>query len=204
MPPPEELVVADARAWGRWLAKHASSHTGVWLVLSKKGAAGPTSLTYDQALEEAICHGWVDGQLQPGDGSTFRRRFSPRRPTSKWSKRNVEIAERLIAAGRMQSGGQAAVDRAKATGAWDAAYAGPRTIEVPDDLAAALDANPAAKASFDGLDRANRYAVLYRITTVKRPETRARKIEEFVAMLAHGDTIHPRPPGGARRRPQQR
>ncbi|MGH7920626.1 MAG: YdeI/OmpD-associated family protein [Candidatus Dormibacteraceae bacterium] len=149
-------------------------------------------MTYEEALEEAICHGWVDGQLAKGDERTFRRRFTPRRPGGAWSKRNVAIATRLIEEGRMHRTGLIAVERAKAEGRWDRAYAGPATMEVPSDLAAALKATPPAKSMFERLSSANRYSVLYRVTTAKRGETRQRRIEKFVAMLARGETIHPR------------
>jgi uncharacterized protein YdeI (YjbR/CyaY-like superfamily) len=185
------LTVADAMAWSGWLADHVDQAGGVWLVLAKKGTTEPTRLTYDEALEEALCHGWVDGQLARGDDGTFRRRFTPRRPGSAWSKRNVDLAERLIGEGRMRPSGIAAVASAKADGRWDTAYAGQATIAVPRDLASALAANPLAQAMFDQLSRANRYAVLYRVTTAKRDETRIRRIEQLVTMLAHGDTIHP-------------
>ncbi len=185
------LTVADADAWSEWLARHGASSAGVWLVLAKKGATAPTSLTYDQALEQALCHGWVDGQLGRGDGATYRRRFTPRRPGSTWSQRNVALVERLADAGRLQPGGRRVVERAKADGTWDAAYAGQASIEVPPDLAAALTAEPAAAAMFDRLGAANRYAVLYRVTTAKRADTRQRRVEQLVAMLARGETIHP-------------
>ncbi|MGC8474087.1 MAG: YdeI/OmpD-associated family protein [Candidatus Dormibacteria bacterium] len=187
-----ELAVSDLAAWRGWLEDHAADSEGVWLVLAKKGTTRPTSLTYDQALEEALCHGWVDGQLARADAGTFRRRFTPRRRGSSWSKRNTTLAERLIAEGRMRPGGLAAVARAKSDGTWEAAYHGAATIEVPSDLAEALDAEPAAREAFERLDGANRYSVLYRVTTANRPETRNRRIEQLVAMLARGETIHPR------------
>jgi uncharacterized protein YdeI (YjbR/CyaY-like superfamily) len=186
-----ELVLVDAAAWSQWLADHSSSAAGVWLVLARKGTTEPTRLSYDEALEAAICHGWVDGQLAGRDDGTFRRRFTPRRPGSMWSKRNVGIADRLISEGRMQPAGLAAIERAKRDGSWEAAYEGQARIEVPADLTAALKANSEASAAFKGLNSANRYAVLYRITTAKRPENRQRRIEQLVAMLARGDTIHP-------------
>ena len=189
--PTPELVVADLAAWRCWLADHATASDGVWLVLAKKGTTQPTSLTYDEALDEALCHGWVDGQLAGGPEGTFRRRFTPRRARSTWSKRNVAIVERLVAEGRMRPTGLAAVQRAQADGTWDAAYAGAATIEVPEDFQAALAANRAASAVFARLDAANRYAVLYRIATARRPDTRARRIEQLVDMLAQGKTIHP-------------
>jgi len=189
--PDSELVVRDARAWRAWLRKHHAEPEGVWLVLAKKGTLDPTSLTYDEALEEALCHGWIDGQVKRRDDATYRQRFTPRRARSPWSKRNVGIAERLVEEGRMHSAGVAEMERAKADGRWEAAYAGPATIEVPDDLAAALAAEPKAQALFDVLTSQNRYAVLYRVTTAKRADTRARRIEEFVAMLARGETPYP-------------
>jgi uncharacterized protein YdeI (YjbR/CyaY-like superfamily) len=188
------LTVADGAAWRAWLAEHHGESGGVWLTLAKKGAAGPTILTYDQALEEALCHGWIDGQVRGGDECSYRQRFTPRGPRSGWSKRNVATAERLIAEGRMHASGLSAVERAKADGRWDAAYAGPASIQVPADLAAALDARPVAREMFQSLDGRNRYAVLYRIETAKRAETRNRRIEQFVAMLERGETIHPQRP----------
>jgi uncharacterized protein YdeI (YjbR/CyaY-like superfamily) len=195
--PPPTLTVADAAAWSHWLAEHQGQAEGVWLVLAKKGTIEPTSLTYAQALEEALCFGWVDGQLARGDEATFRRRFTPRRSGSAWSTRNVAIVERLTGEGRMRPAGQAAVQRARAEGSWDAAYEGQASIGVPSDLAAALAAAPpAAQVMFDTLSRSNRYAILYRVTTAKREATRARRIEQLVAMLARGETIHPQPQPG--------
>lgn len=185
------LTLADADEWSEWLAHNGASAAGVWLVLAKKGATAPTSLTYEQALEQALCHGWVDGQLSRGDEATFRRRFTPRRPGSAWSQRNVAIVNRLVDAGLLQAGGRQAVERARADGTWDAAYAGQASIDVPPDLVAALTAEPAAAAMFDRLGAANRYAVLYRVATAKRAATRHRRIEQLVAMLARGETIHP-------------
>lgn len=185
------LTVADAPGWSRWLSDHGTAGSGVWLVLAKKGTTGPTSLTYDEALEEAICHGWVDGQLAKGDDRTFRRRFSPRRTGSAWSRRNVELAKRLIEEGRMRPSGLATVDRARADGSWDGAYEGQATIAVPPDLVSALATNREAEAMFGRLSAANRYAILYRVSTARRSETRRRRIEQFVAMLARGETIHP-------------
>jgi uncharacterized protein YdeI (YjbR/CyaY-like superfamily) len=186
-----ELIVRDSAAWRAWLADHHADSAGVWLVLAKKGTEKPTSLTYDQALEEALCHGWIDGQVRSRDEATYRQRFTARRRRSAWSKRNTDLAERLRTEGRMHPAGHAEVERAKADGRWDAAYAGPASIEVPPDLAQALSVEPKAKAMFDALNSQNRYAVLYRITTAKRAETRASRIEQFVAMLARGETLHP-------------
>jgi len=161
------------------------------LVLAKKGSAASTRLTYAQALEEAICFGWIDGQVRRRDEGTYCQRFTPRRARSRWSKRNTTLAERLISEGRMQASGIAEVERAQADGRWEAAYAGPATALVPDDLAAALADEPKARTMFERLTSRNRYAILHRIEAVKRPETRARKIAEFVAMLARGETVHP-------------
>ena len=185
------LTVADLSEWTAWLETHHAQSNGVWLTLAKKGASQPTRLTYDDALAEALCYGWIDGRLSGGDNHSFRRTFTPRRPGSVWSKRNVRIATRLTEEGRMHRSGLAAVSRAKADGTWDAAYDGQATIEVPPDLAAALGRDPSAKAMFDTLNASNRYAILYRVTTAKRPDTRLRRIEQFVAMLARGETIHP-------------
>ena len=186
-----ELIVGDASAWRRWLGTHHAGSQGVWLVLCKRGTTTPTQLTYDQALEEALSHGWIDGQAQSRDDGTYRMRFTPRRKRSVWSKRNTVIAERLIDEGRMLAAGLAEIERARSDGRWQAAYHGSATIEVPGDLAAALDAEPAAKAMFASLSAANRYSVLYRIQDAKRPETRARRIERFVAMLSRGETVYP-------------
>jgi uncharacterized protein YdeI (YjbR/CyaY-like superfamily) len=190
-----ELVVPDARAWRAWLGRNHTDQAGVMLVLAKKGTTSPTSLTYDEALEEAICFGWIDGQVRRRDERTYFQRFTPRRARSRWSQRNTALAERLIAEGRMHASGIAEVERAKADGRWEAAYAGPAAARVPDDLAAALAAEPKAKAMFEGLTSQNRYAILHRIGAVKRPETRGRKIAEFVAMLARGETVHPQTRG---------
>ncbi|HKA25983.1 MAG TPA: YdeI/OmpD-associated family protein [Gaiellaceae bacterium] len=188
---PPELIARDAAAWRAWLAKHYADPDGVWVVLAKKGTEKPTSLTYDQALEEALCHGWIDGQVRRRDEATYRQRFTPRRRRSSWSKRNTEIASSLLAEGRMHAAGIAEIERAKADGRWDAAYAGPASIEVPADLATALAAEPKALATFKSLSGQNRYAILYRIETARRADTRARRIRGFVAMLARGETVHP-------------
>jgi uncharacterized protein YdeI (YjbR/CyaY-like superfamily) len=183
----DTLVLPDADAWRAWLAAHHGDSNGVWLVTAKKGVPG---VGRDDALEAALCHGWIDGQARRRDDETYLQRYTPRRSRSAWSQRNTKIVERLTEEGRMHPAGLAEVERAKADGRWDAAYAGSATIGVPDDLVAALDASPEAKATFDTLNRANRYAVLYRIETAKKPETRARRIEKYVAMLARGETIH--------------
>jgi uncharacterized protein YdeI (YjbR/CyaY-like superfamily) len=185
------LVVRDQAAWRRWLKRHHPGPDGVWLVLAKKGTTKPTSLSYDQALEEALCHGWIDGQTRRRDEATYRQRFTPRRRRSVWSKRNTEKAERLLAEGRMHPAGIAEMERAKEDGRWQAAYGGSAEIEVPPELVAALAAEPRAQAMFDALSRQNRYAILYRLATARRADTRARRVEQFVAMLARGETIYP-------------
>lgn len=186
-----ELTVADAGAWREWLGEHHDSPTGVWLVLARKDTTHPTSLGYGQALDEALRHGWIDGQARRRDETTYVQRFTPRRARSQWSERNVGIVERLTAEGRMHPAGLAEVERAKADGRWDSAYAGQASIEVPAELTAALAAAPRARAMFDILTSQNRYAVLYRIASAKRPDTRARRIDQFVAMLARGETVYP-------------
>ncbi len=185
------LIVADAAQLPHRLDANGETSSGVWLVLAKKNTTDPTSLTYAEALEEALCQGWIDGQKRSRDATTFLQRFTPRRRTSKWSKRNVDIAERLIAERRMLPSGLVEVERAKADGRWAAAYSGAAAAKVPADFAAALAANAAAAKMFASLNGANRYAVLYRIETAKRAETRAHRIDQLVAMLARGETIHP-------------
>lgn len=186
-----ELVVRDQEAWRRWLRKNHASSNGVFLVLARKGTTEPTSLTYDEALEEALCEGWIDGQLKARDDTTYLRRFTPRRPKSVWSRRNVELVEALRAAGRMRPAGEVEVEAAISDGRWKSAYSGAAAIDVPDDLAAALAAEPRAQAMFDILTSANRYAVILRTTQAKTPATRSRRIATFVEMLARGETPHP-------------
>jgi uncharacterized protein YdeI (YjbR/CyaY-like superfamily) len=186
-----QLIVADVAAWRTWLSGHHGDSAGVWLILAKKGTTEPSSLTYDQALDESLCYGWIDGRLRRRDEYTYQQRFTPRRARSVWSRRNVGIVERLMAEGRMHVAGLAEVTRAKIDGRWEAAYAGQASVEVPTDLAAALAAEPSARAMFDILTGQNRYAVLYRIDTAKRADTRARRIGQYVAMLAAGETIYP-------------
>lgn len=185
------LTLPDVAAWQVWLEEHHEQSSGVWLRLAKKGTTEPTRLNYDEALEQALCHGWIDGQVRRWDELTYRQRFTPRRSRSAWSKRNIGHVERLTGEGRMKPAGLAAVERAKADGRWEAAYPGQASIEVPADLAAALNAEPRAKAMFEILTSQNRYAVLLRTHNAKRADTRARRIEQFVAMLARGETPHP-------------
>jgi uncharacterized protein YdeI (YjbR/CyaY-like superfamily) len=186
-----ELIVRDAAAWRTWLAGNVDEQAGVWLVLAKKGTTDPTSLSYAAALEEALCHGWIDGQARRRDEGTYVQRFTPRRRRSMWSQRNVGIVERLTAEGRMHPQGLSEVARAKADGRWEVAYAGPATAEIPAALAEALAARPEAKAMFENLTSQNRFAVLHRLGAAKRQETRARRIEQYVDMLARGETFYP-------------
>ena len=183
------LAFADAAGFDAWLAAAPADSPGLWLRLAKDGS-GQASLSKAEAIDIALCHGWIDGQLQPYDRDWWLTRFTPRKRQSKWSQKNCERAEQLIAEGRMAQAGHAAIAAAKADGRWDAAYASARRITVPDDLQVALDANPEAAAFFATLTSANRYAVLYRIGAVKKPETRARKIADYVAMLARHETLH--------------
>ena len=192
----DELIVADAGALRAWLSANHDTSPGVWLALTKKGGT-VTTLTWQQAVDEALCFGWIDGQARKRDQETSWIRFTPRRARSVWSQRNVAHVARLEAAGRMQPAGRAVADAAKADGRWAAAYAPPSEAQAPDDLLAAIAAVPAAQAMFDVLTKANRFALIYRINAVKRAETRERKIGEFVAMLARQETIYPqkaRPP----------
>lgn len=186
-----ELTLPDAPAWRAWLAENHSTPNGVWLVLAKRGRPAPTTLSYDEALDEALCHGWIDGQVRRRDENSYLQRFTPRRARSPWSARNVGIIARLTAEGRMHRAGIAEVERAQADGRWDAAYAGQAAAEMPDDLAAALAAVPRARAMFDILTAQNRYAVVHRVATAKRAETRQRRIAQFVEMLARGETVYP-------------
>jgi uncharacterized protein YdeI (YjbR/CyaY-like superfamily) len=185
-----ELLLPDADAWRAWLEENFATSRGVWLVQHKKGG-NVTSLTYEQALDHALCFGWVDGQIGRRDEGSYVTRFTPRGPKSQWSKLNVANIERLEAAGLMTDAGRAVVEAAKADGRWEAAYAGQAAAEVPSDLAEAIAANPEAQAMFDVLTSVNRYALIYRTGSVKKPETRARKIAEYVDMLARHETIYP-------------
>lgn len=179
----------NAKAFENWLNKHHASSDGLWLMIAKRGADQP-SVTYAEAVEIALCWGWIDGQKKGLDDQHFLQRFTPRRARSIWSKTNVERVAALIAAGRMQAPGHAQIEAAKADGRWAQAYDGARTSVVPDDLLVALDAEPQAKAFFATLNAANRYAVLWRIQTAVKAETRARRIAQLVAMLARGEVIH--------------
>jgi uncharacterized protein YdeI (YjbR/CyaY-like superfamily) len=186
----EGLSFASAAKWRAWLAANHSTSSGVWLLIAKKGS-GVRSVTHDEAVEEALCYGWIDGQRTKGDDTHFRQRFTPRTRRSPWSKINTERVARLMRAKKMRAAGMREVEAAKADGRWDAAYAGQARAVVPDDLQAALDASPKAAEMFARLDSRNRYAILYRIGAVKRPDTRARKIASFVRDLKAGKTPYP-------------
>ena len=187
--PPEPLKFATRRAFETWLRRHHADCDGTWLLLTKVGAS-ERGLTYAEAVEVSLCHGWVDGQRKPHDETCWLQRFTPRRPRSLWSKINRAKAEALIESGRMQPAGLAEIARAKADGRWECAYDGARASTVPADLETALAAHPGAREFFATLDGANRYAVLWRVQTAKLPATRARRIETLVAMLGRGERIH--------------
>lgn len=183
------LVFAGAAGWRKWLAEHQGRKEGVWLQLSKAGAKG---LTYREAVDVALAWGWIDSQARPLDHQGWLQRYSPRRAKSPWSKINRAKAERLIAAAAMEAPGLAEVERAKKDGRWEGAYDGARASKVPAALAAALKRNARARAFFEKLDGANRYAILYRVQMAKDAGTRAARIKKFVAMCARGERIHPK------------
>jgi len=185
----EPLFFPDAEAFARWLERNGATSDGVWVRMAKKHTGIP-SLDWAGAVEVLLCFGWIDGRVRRLDDDFFVQHMTPRRPRSVWSKINRTKAEALIAAGRMRPAGLAEVERAKADGRWDAAYDGAGTATVPDDLAAALEAAGLAGA-FAGLDARNRYAILHRVQTARRPETRARRIGTFVEMLGRGEVPHP-------------
>jgi uncharacterized protein YdeI (YjbR/CyaY-like superfamily) len=186
----EIATFADARALAQWLKQHHASSTGVWLKLAKKSAGTP-SVKYAEAVELALTWGWIDGQKRALDGDWWLQKLMPRTKRSIWSRMNCDKAEALIAAGKMKPSGRAEVERAKADGRWARAYDSPRTSAMPEDLARALAANKRAAAFFETIDAANRYAILWRVQTAKKAETRARRIEASVAMLARHETLHP-------------
>ena len=184
------IECSSAASWARWLKRHHASAAGVWLRIAKKDS-GIASIDYPAALEEALCWGWIDGQRKSEDAQYFLQRFTPRTKRSIWSRINRAKVLKLIDEGRMQPAGHAEIERAKADGRWDAAYEGVSAATVPPDLQAALDANKKAAKFFATLDSRNRFAVLFRTQGAKKPETRARRIAQFVEMLAKGEKIHP-------------
>ncbi len=183
------LAFEDAAAFETWLAAEPRATKGLWLRLAKKGS-GVASVTKAEAIDAALCHGWIDGQVDRYDEASWLIRFTPRKRASKWSEVNRMRALELIEAGQMQPSGSAEVEAARADGRWEAAYAPASTAAVPPDLQAALDASPEAAAFFATLKSVNRYAILYRVTTARKPETRARKIADFVAMLERRETVY--------------
>lgn len=194
MPPasqdyPTEFFQAPAE-WEAWLEHNHAAARGVWLRFAKKASA-LTSVTYEQAVEVALCYGWIDGQSRGLDADSWLQKFTPRGRRSIWSRINCERAERLVREGRMRPAGLAAMEAAKADGRWDRAYDSPATATVPDDLRAALDASPRAAAFFETLSASNRFAILHRVQTAVKPDTRARRITKFVEMLERGEKIHP-------------
>jgi uncharacterized protein YdeI (YjbR/CyaY-like superfamily) len=185
-----ELLVPDVAAWRAWLVENHEDEAGVRVVLHKRGGT-VTALTYDQALDEALCVGWIDGQVSRRDEGSYYQRFTPRTKRSAWSARNVGHIARLDAEGRLLPAGRAAVEAAQADGRWERAYHGPATATVPDDFARAIDGNPAAHAQFEVLTSQNRYAFVYRLAAVKTPAARQRNIDKFVDMLVRGELFHP-------------
>mgnify|MGYP003402287741 CR=1 FL=1 len=184
------LFFKDKKSWVKWLDKNHAKSSGIWLRLARKDA-GIKSVTRDESLEAALCYGWIDGQAKSEDHSHWLQKYTPRAKRSIWSKRNRELVERLIETGEMRPAGQAEIDRAKADGRWDAAYDGPKKMEVPDDLKQALADNKDAKTFFESLNSRNRFAILFRIHTAKKAETREKRIGQFVEMLAKGEKIYP-------------
>jgi uncharacterized protein YdeI (YjbR/CyaY-like superfamily) len=187
---PQTVFFPSAMAWERWLRENSTASAGVWIKIAKKDVP-IESVRYPEVLDVALCHGWIDARREALDERYFLQRFTPRRARSKWSRINREKAERLIEEGRMGTAGLGEVERAKADGRWDVAYEGQKRSTVPDDLKHELDLRPGAKAFFGKLTSQNRYAILYRIQEAKKPETRARRLAKFVAMLEAGETIHP-------------
>lgn len=184
------ILFKSQKSWDVWLARHGESSPGVWLKIAKKSAK-LKSVSYPEVLEVALCHGWIDGLRKSYDAESFLQKFTPRRPQSIWSKINRAKALELIEAGRMRPAGLAAIEKAKGDGRWDAAYDSYRTAAPPEDLESALEANPKAKAFFATLNSQNRYAILFRIQTAKKSETRKKRIDDFVAMLAKHSKLHP-------------
>jgi uncharacterized protein YdeI (YjbR/CyaY-like superfamily) len=183
------LAFTDLPSWERWLRANGTAVPGLWLKFAKAGAPQPT-LRKAEAIEGALCHGWIDGQLARLDEHYFLTRFTPRRRGSPWSRINRETAQRLIVEGRMAAAGLREIEAAKADGRWDNAYVSQANATVPDDLGAALKVAPAARRFFDALDSANRYAIIWRVMQAKKPETRARRIAQYIDMLLRGETIH--------------
>jgi uncharacterized protein YdeI (YjbR/CyaY-like superfamily) len=184
------IPFASREAWAAWLEEQHATSDGFWLKFAKKGS-GLDTVTYAEAVEVALCYGWIDGQVRKLDENHYLQRFTPRRARSRWSKINRQKATQLIERGEMKPAGLREVERAKADGRWDAAYDAPSTVTVPEDLRRELEKNEPAREFFETLDGRNRYAILYQIQDARRPETRARRIEKYVAMLGEGKKIYP-------------
>ncbi|HEV7455028.1 MAG TPA: YdeI/OmpD-associated family protein [Candidatus Saccharimonadales bacterium] len=185
----EIISFANVRQWAAWLAKHYEVQAGVWIKIAKKSTGIPT-VSHLEALDEALCYGWIDGQSKPYDETYYLQKFTPRRPASLWSKINIGKVETLLAAGRMQPAGQAAIDAAKADGRWDRAYQPQSDATVPDDFATALERSPKAKAFFETLNKANRYSFIWRVVTAKKAETRQARIAKLITMLEEEKQFH--------------
>ncbi|PRP85049.1 hypothetical protein PROFUN_07233 [Planoprotostelium fungivorum] len=190
MPSGSELppvTLPDVSSWSKWLFAHSSTSKGIWLTLAKKGVTDPTSLTYSQALDEALCHGWIDAQRIKKDDSTFSQRFGPRAEGSLWSKRNVGIVQRLETEGKMQPSGWAAVERAKREGRWDAAYSGSSNAEPPSDLMEAITSEPKALETWEAMNKTSRYQMIHQLVILKTEAGKKKKIENLVRLLMRGD-----------------
>lgn len=177
------------RDWASWLDKNHAKSSGIWLRLFKKDS-GVASVTYAEALDEALCYGWIDGQLEKCDEKSWLRKFTPRRPKSVWSKRNIEHINRLTAAGKMKPAGRKEVEAAKADGRWERAYDSPSAMQVSEDFLKELSKNKKAKAFFETLNKANTYAIAWRLQTAKKPETREKRMKKFIQMLENGEKLH--------------
>lgn len=207
---PKELdlpirLFKDQGAWEKWLSTNHSKSRGLWLQIAKKDS-GISSVNYADALDVALCYGWIDGQKMPFDERFWLQRFTPRGPRSVWSKINTGKADALIKSGRMRPAGLASIESAKASGRWESAYQPSSTAEVPPELQAALDRRPKAKAFFETLRGANRYALIFRVHTAKKPETRAKRVAEFIEMLERNETVYDRQKAlaAAKKKPKQR
>jgi uncharacterized protein YdeI (YjbR/CyaY-like superfamily) len=183
------LAFASPEEWEAWLEREHATSDGVWIRFAKKGSGVP-SVTYPEAVEVGLCYGWIDSLVKSLDERFYVQKFTPRRAKSKWSRVNRDKVEELTKAGRMKPAGLAEVELAKADGRWEAAYASPAAMEVPDDLRRALAASPRAAEFWEGLNKANRYAILYQLEDAKRPETRARRLEKFMGMLERGEKLY--------------
>jgi uncharacterized protein YdeI (YjbR/CyaY-like superfamily) len=183
------VAFASQAEWEAWLDEEHAGSDGVWIKFAKKGSSVPT-VSYAEALDVALCYGWIDSQVRSLDERFYLQKFTPRRSRSKWSRINRAKIEELIEQGRMKPAGLTQVELARADGRWDAAYASPATVEVPDDLQAALDASPKAAEFWAGLNKSNRYAIIFQLEDAKKPETRARRLEKFVGMLERGEKLY--------------